>query len=122
MILNKLARHVRLTVAAPVVRAHDARRVRADLLDEPFAGVDIFALGNVRPLLRRCFDSSSRAILMFSHRLVLAGCTDHVIDLGEDGSIIEEGSTAEFARRGGTFAQLRPAARAGLQPEIPCSV
>ena len=49
------------------------------IFDESFAGVDIFALRNVRQFLRRCFDSSSRAILMYSHWLVLAGYTDHVI-------------------------------------------
>lgn len=90
------------------------------ILDEPFACVDIFTLRDLRPLLRRCFDSSSRTILMFSHRLVFAAYTDYVIVLGEDGSTIEESSTTELARRHVHATPRRRPRRASARNPVKC--
>lgn len=87
------------------------------ILDEPFAGVDIFTLRDLRPHLKRVFDGTARTVLMFSHRLSFAAYADHIIVFGENGSIIEEGAPAELLHRKSTFAQLYAAARAELNLE-----
>lgn len=119
-ILKKLARDLsggqqqRLSFARMMLDESDIV-----ILDEPFAGVDIFTLRDLRPHLERVFDGAGRTVLMFSHRLAFAAYADHVIVFGDDGRIIEEGSPAELLKQESTFAQLYTAARAELSFDTP---
>ena len=86
------------------------------ILDEPFAGVDTFTIRDVQAQLAEIFDNSERTVLMFSHRLAFARFADHVIIIGEDGKIIEEGSPSELlADKDGEFSKLYAQARADLE-------
>lgn len=117
-ILDKLARDLsggqqqRLSFARMMLDESDIV-----ILDEPFAGVDIFTIRDLRPYLKRVFDTQERTVLMFSHRLAFAAYADHVIIIGDDGAITEEGQPAELLLRAGMFAQLYAAARDELDIE-----
>jgi ABC-type multidrug transport system fused ATPase/permease subunit len=60
------------------------------LMDEPMAGVDVFALRDFLPELRRSILSRTRTFVIFSHRLEFAALADYVI-LVNGGRVEEEG-------------------------------
>jgi len=84
------------------------------LLDEPFTGLDVFTLRDLRDEFRGVFRSGSRTILMVSHKLNFAAYADHVIVLKKDMSV-EEGSPADLIKdSGSTFSALYSTAREEL--------
>jgi ABC-type multidrug transport system fused ATPase/permease subunit len=80
------------------------------IMDEPLSGVDVFTFRELLPHLLE-FLHGERTVLMVSHRLAFAAHADHVVVLGDHGSVVEEGAPAELVRRGGHFAALYEAAR-----------
>lgn len=87
------------------------------ILDEPFSGVDVFTIRDLAERLIAEFRENKRTVLMFSHRLAFAGYADHVIVLGDDGKIKEEGSPQELMNRKGEFYSLYNAASEELRLE-----
>jgi subfamily B ATP-binding cassette protein MsbA len=80
------------------------------VLDEPFAGVDVFTIQDIRPTLELVFRRPSQTRILFSHRLAFTALADHVIVLGEHANIEEEGSPKDLLRREGIFSRLHSAA------------
>src|SRR5262249_11802688 len=88
------------------------------ILDEPFAGVDIFTMRDLHPVLGRIMTAGKRTIVMFSHRLAFADFARHVVVFGENGQIAEEGSPSELLKKNGEFAKLCSEARAQLTVDV----
>jgi ATP-binding cassette subfamily B protein len=82
------------------------------LLDEATAAIDGVSDAAFRAALRRSVLPAGCAVLTVAHRLSTALEADRVIVL-ERGAIVEEGSPAELARRGGRFAALLELEAAG---------
>jgi ATP-binding cassette, subfamily B, heavy metal transporter len=85
------------------------------IMDEPLAGLDAFTFRDVSAELAKLLTSRERTILMVSHRLSFAAYADHVIVLGDEGRVVEEGSREELLRRGGQFHALHSAALLELE-------
>jgi ABC-type multidrug transport system fused ATPase/permease subunit len=86
------------------------------IMDEPLSGVDVFTFSQLLEELVEFLHKPERTVLMFSHRLAFAAYADHVVVLGADGRIEEEGSLEELRDAGGTFSSLYAAALAELEP------
>lgn len=85
------------------------------IMDEPLAGLDAFTFRDVSSELGHFLTSGDRTILMVSHRLSFAAHADHVVVLGADGRVIEEGSRDELLSKHGEFHALHSAALDELQ-------
>lgn len=85
------------------------------IMDEPLAGTDVFTFRDMLPLLSGVLRSRGHTVLMISHRLAFASCADHVVVLGSECQVLEQGSPADLLAQGGTFAQLHAASSAELQ-------
>jgi ABC-type multidrug transport system fused ATPase/permease subunit len=88
------------------------------IMDEPLSGVDVFTFRELLPELTRFLKDPHRTVLMFSHRLSFAAYADHVVILGDRGSIDEEGSVEELKSGGSIFPSLFATALAELQPAV----
>ena len=84
------------------------------IMDEPLAGVDAFTFAEVRGPLRDFLRSHHKTVLIVSHRLAFSAHADHVVVLGSNGTVVEEGSPAQLVTRGGEFSRLRTAALSEL--------
>ncbi|MGH7303046.1 MAG: ABC transporter ATP-binding protein [Candidatus Rokuibacteriota bacterium] len=82
------------------------------LLDEATAAIDSVSDAAFRAALRRSVLPAGCAVLTVAHRLSTAVEADRVI-VFERGSIVEEGTPAELARRPGRFAALLELEAAG---------
>jgi subfamily B ATP-binding cassette protein MsbA len=80
------------------------------ILDEPFSGVDVFTISELRNCLIEEFTAHRRTVLMFSHRLALSAYADHIVILGDHEAIAEEGSPKQLIELGGEFARLHKSA------------
>lgn len=76
------------------------------ILDEPMAGVDVFTIRDLLPVLKRLLDQRNHTVLMISHNLAFAAHADHVIVLNENGEVIEEGDRKSLYEQNGVFADL----------------
>jgi ABC-type multidrug transport system fused ATPase/permease subunit len=82
------------------------------VLDEPLAGVDAFTFAEVHRPMTEWMADPDRTVVMISHRLEFVSAATHLIVLGEDGSVVEQGTPADLrARPGGVFAALLDAGR-----------
>ena len=88
----------RIALARAFLR--DARLV---VLDEPTANLDATAAGGILATLRRL--KEGRVVLVIAHRLATAAVAD-VVAVLEEGCVVETGSPAELATRGGRYAAL----------------
>jgi ABC-type multidrug transport system fused ATPase/permease subunit len=86
------------------------------ILDEPFSGVDVFTLRDLRSILVKVFSRPDQTRILFSHKLSFAAYADHVVVLGKRALVEEAGSPEELIRRGGVFAQLFAVAVDELDP------
>lgn len=80
------------------------------VLDEPLAGVDVFTFAVARDALTRWLTDSNRSVVLVSHRLAFESLATHVVVLGDDGRVSEQGTPAELRSQGGVFAELVAAA------------
>jgi ATP-binding cassette subfamily B protein len=76
------------------------------ILDEPFSGVDAFTIRDLQPCLKKLFNDKEKTFIMFSHRLPFSSFARHIIVLGDDGSIAEEGDPKKLLERKGIFYEL----------------
>ncbi|GHH28133.1 ABC transporter ATP-binding protein [Streptomyces lanatus] len=88
----------RLTIARAMLRAAPVL-----ILDEPTAGLDSVAARQVVQPLRRLM--SGRTTILITHDLTLAPDADRILVV-DDGRLVEAGTHAELAGRGGTYARL----------------
>ncbi|MFE7275344.1 ABC transporter ATP-binding protein [Streptomyces sp. NPDC057623] len=88
----------RITIARAMLRAAPVL-----VLDEPTAGLDSVAARQVVQPLRRLM--SGRTTIMITHDLSLAPDADRVLVV-DGGRLVEAGTHAELAARGGTYARL----------------
>ena len=79
------------------------------ILDEPLAGIDVFTLEDLEPELTEYFENE-RTVLLMSHRLAFASFADHIVVLGDEGEVVEQGPPEELTRRNTRFSQLHAAA------------
>ena len=84
------------------------------IMDEPMAGVDVHTVRDLLPQLRAELRERQHTVLVISHRLAFAAYVDHVVVMGADGTIQEEGSPATLLRAKGQFRDLYDAALAEL--------
>jgi ABC-type multidrug transport system fused ATPase/permease subunit len=85
------------------------------IMDEPLAGVDVFTIHELLPHLTTLLRDGKRTVIMISHRLAFAGCSDHVVILNADGKIVEEGEPRQLADDADSvFAGLHKASEAEL--------
>ena len=90
------------------------------IMDEPLAGVDVFTIRDLLPHLTEVLRERNHTVVMISHRLAFAGCSDHVIVLNIDGQIVEEGSPRDLIKKkGGVFASLHEASVTELSLDEP---
>jgi ABC-type multidrug transport system fused ATPase/permease subunit len=82
------------------------------VLDEPLAGVDVFTFAEVRRPMTEWLASPSRTVVMVSHRLEFVSVATHVVVLGENGSVVEQGSPEDLRAARGVFASLLEAGAA----------
>jgi len=82
------------------------------LLDEATAAIDSVSDAAFRAALRRSVLPAGCAVLTVAHRLSTAVEADRII-VFEHGSIVEEGTPSELARRAGRFAALLELEAAG---------
>ncbi len=93
------------------------------ILDEPLAGVDAFTFSEVRPHLQEWLRSQERTVVLVTHRLAFASAATHVVVLGDNGHVLEQGKPVALAKSpDGIFASLLKTARAELEPEKHASV
>jgi ATP-binding cassette subfamily B protein IrtA len=76
------------------------------IMDEPLTGVDVFTFSDLLPELRKLFEDNRRTVVMFSHRLAFAAFADHVVVLGDNGTITEQGDPGTLLASKGEFAKL----------------
>jgi ABC-type multidrug transport system fused ATPase/permease subunit len=81
------------------------------IIDEPLAGVDVFTFRELlKPFVSELQDKQ-HTVLMISHRLAFSGYVDHVVILGDEGAIVEEGDPRILLKtHGSTFSKLYEAA------------
>jgi ATP-binding cassette, subfamily B, multidrug efflux pump len=82
------------------------------LLDEATAAIDSVSDAAFRAALRRSVLPAGCAVLTVAHRLSTALEADRIV-VFEHGSIVEEGTPGELARRAGRFAALLELEAAG---------
>ena len=75
------------------------------MLDEPTAGVDIGAKGEIIDLIRKFADEGKGVLFVSSELTELMAVCDRIIVL-QDGKIIEDGKYTELLELNGYFAQL----------------
>ncbi len=84
------------------------------VLDEPLAGVDVFTFAELLPKFADVLRSGTRSSIIFSHRLTYASLADHVIVLGDQGEVLEQGYPPYLLNSGGVFCSLYRAALSEL--------
>lgn len=84
------------------------------IMDEPLAGVDVFTIRDLLPHLTRLLKERNHTVIMISHRLAFAGCSDHVVVLNSKGKVEEEGTPRDLFQKAGEFAALHAASVAQL--------
>lgn len=91
------------------------------IMDEPFSGADIFTIRDILVVLKRALQEKGRTVLIISHQIALSALAQHIVVLGDDGHVIEEGATQDLlAKSTGVFHSLHSTAMAALgQRESP---
>jgi ABC-type multidrug transport system fused ATPase/permease subunit len=77
------------------------------VLDEPMAGIDVFTMADIAGVIEKSWGGTPRTIVIISHKLVFAALASHIVILGKNCSIIEQGRPEELLAMEGEYARLR---------------
>jgi ABC-type multidrug transport system fused ATPase/permease subunit len=80
------------------------------VLDEPMAGVDLYTMAAIAPLLEQHWAVRNQTVVVISHKLIFTGFADHIVLLNENGKVVAQGPPQELVQTSNEFAKLLGAA------------
>ncbi len=76
------------------------------IMDEPLAGVDVFTVRDLMPIIEQLLRNAKNTVLMISHRLSFASFADNIVIMDAKGKVVERGKPKDLLEARGIFYEL----------------